>query len=78
MVMFFLRQILGFGVFTIIILPLVGPLLISLNKLLWTGGWNGWEVKEAWRALRGGLIITPVAACLLTVVEYGRCRGWWR
>lgn len=76
--MYFFRQTLGFGIFTIIILPLVGPLLISLNNWLWTSSWGGWDVREAWRALKGGLIITPIAACVLTLAEYGRHRGWWR
>ena len=65
-----------FGFSFLIVLPLVGPFGTSTAHFLRTGYWNGWEVAEALRALKGGLLIMPSASIICTTYEYGRFRGW--
>ncbi|WP_428826693.1 hypothetical protein ACLIKD_00325 [Azonexus sp. IMCC34842] len=67
---------LAFGVPLLIVLPLIGPYGTSTMHFLRTGEWNGWEVSQALRALKGGLVITPFASVIFTAYEIGKFRGW--
>lgn len=70
--------VLLFGIVFLVFLPLIGPWLVSFKIWVASGHWIGWQMEEALRAFRGGLILTPSAAFLLTLGEYGAYRGWWK
>jgi hypothetical protein len=72
----FLYYFFGFSLLLILFLPAFSVVFASIKNWLIIGYWSGLDFQFVWRFLKGGLIITPIASFLLTLIEYAKYRGW--